>query len=455
MRLFPLCFLTSALAIAGAGLFSADASATSSSVAAEQLYQPRPAEMQPLLAAAGKQQVGVTSLRITNPAQLSLLTQQKQDREMLLELWYPAEKNLPTGALAQQATYDNVTKSHQPFSIQANALRDAKAKTGQKYPLVVLSHGYVGYRTLMFYLAEHLASHGYVVAAIDHPQSTNAEVDAIKAPYAGFPDTLYHRSRDQQFVLSYFRQHPKVLEGVINTDTAAVIGYSMGGYGAINTVGGCFNFTEQSVQAFTGSKDQATNSALKQLLNSCAGGQYPKTPAELKVDPAWKAALAIAPWGGQHKLFSAEALAAIKVPMLYLAGDQDDVSGYQGMQWLYNQTGRQDGNSNSKYMLTYHNARHNIAPHPAPAVARQNKLDFGHYHDASWSAQSINDINKHFALALLDCHVKGISKQCDYLKLAPTPSQAPDAKATENSSGWLGFPARYDTGLSWQYQLQR
>lgn len=455
MRLSPLCFLTSALAIAGAGLFSAAASATTPSVAAEQLYQPRPAEMQPLLAATGKQQVGVTSLRITNSAQLNLLTQQKQDREMLLELWYPAEKTLPTGALAQQATYDNVTKSHQPFSIQANALRDAKAKTGQKYPLVVLSHGYVGYRTLMFYLAEHLASHGYVVAAIDHPQSTNAEVDAIKAPYAGFPDTLYHRSRDQQFVLSYFRAHPDALQGVINTDAAAVIGYSMGGYGAINTVGGCFNFTEQSVQAFTGSKDQATNSALKQLLNSCAGGQYPKTPAELKVDPAWKAALAIAPWGGQHKLFSAEALAAIQVPLLYLAGDQDDVSGYEGIQWLYNQTGRQDSNSSNKYMLTYHNARHNIAPHPAPAVARQNKIDFGHYHEASWSAQSINDINKHFALAMLDCHVKAISTQCDYLKLSATPAETAAGKATENSSGWLGFPARYDTGLSWQYQLKR
>lgn len=453
MRLFPLCFLTSAAVMAGCSLFSADAKATAMPTAAEQLYQPQPAQMQPQLAATGKQQVGVTSLRITNPAQLNLLTQQKQDRELLLELWYPAEKTLPTGALAQPATYDNMTKSHQPFRIQANALRDAKAKTDQKYPLVVLSHGYVGYRTLMFYLAEHLASHGYVVAAIDHPQSTNAEVDAIKAPYAGFPATLHHRSRDQQFVLSYFRQHPKALEGVINTDAAAVIGYSMGGYGAINTVGGCFNFTEQSVQAFTGSKDQAANAALKQLLNSCAGGQYPKTAAELKVDPAWKAAIAIAPWGGQHKLFSAEALAAIKVPMLYFAGDQDDVSGYEGMQWLYNQTGRQDSrnSSNSKYMLTYHNARHNIAPHPAPAVARQNKLDFAHYHDASWSAQSINDINKHFALAMLDCHVKAISKQCEYLKLAPTPNDAA-AKATENSSGWLGFPARYDTGLSWQYQ---
>jgi predicted dienelactone hydrolase len=198
MRLFPLSFLTLALSITGGSLLSGHATAnTVATTAAEQLYQPQPAQMQPQLAATGKYLVGATSLGITNPAQLNLSTQQKQDREMLLELWYPAEKTLPTGALAQPATYDNVTKSHQPFSIQANALRDAKAKTGQSYPLVVLSHGYVGYRTLMFYLAEHLASHGYVVAAIDHPQSTNAEVDAIKAPYAGFPATLYHRSRDQ------------------------------------------------------------------------------------------------------------------------------------------------------------------------------------------------------------------------------------------------------------------
>ncbi|MDZ7869236.1 MAG: hypothetical protein U5L02_08540 [Rheinheimera sp.] len=45
------------------------------------------------------------------------------------------------------------------------AFRDAApaAGTGQ-LPVVVISHGYTGYRSLMFYLAEHLASHGYIVA---------------------------------------------------------------------------------------------------------------------------------------------------------------------------------------------------------------------------------------------------------------------------------------------------
>ena len=424
---------------------------TSNTLAAEQLYLPRPTELKPSLAQNGAYPVAVRTLTITHAAQLEPLTQQIEDRKLVLEVWYPAAVNTK-GSLATAsenkpqtgsalATYQNVSKSGRAFSIQGTALRDANADDSQRYPLVVLSHGYTGYRTLMYYLGEHLASHGYVVAAIDHPHSTNAEIDSKNAPYRGFLNTLYHRSRDQQFVLSYFREQQTELQGIIDTHSAAVIGYSMGGYGAINTVGGCFNFTAQSIAALTGSQDAASSKALQQALNSCAGGQY----QNVKVDPAWKAAIAIAPWGGQHRLFSAEALQQVQVPIMYWAGDQDDVSGYEGIQWLYNQSG-----SPAKYLLTYHNARHNIAPHPAPAVTRESKLDFAHYHEPSWSTQTLNGINQHFALAMLDCHVKAKAEQCAFLALSPTPAEG---KATDNTqSGWLGFPARYDTGLSWQYQ---
>lgn len=407
---------------------------------AEQLYFAQPAATQPSLSQSGSHPVGVTTLSITHTAQLEPLTQQIEDRNLLLEIWYPAAPS-KQAANTPLATYDNVTKSHRPFSIQGAALRDATADTTERYPLVVLSHGYTGYRTLMYYLGEHLASHGYVVAAIDHPHSTNAEINHKQAPYRGFLNTLYHRARDQQFVLSYFQQQPKALQGIVDSQAAAVIGYSMGGYGAINTIGGCFNFTAQSITALTGDQNEETSKALQQLLNSCAGGQY----QNVQVDPAWKAAIAIAPWGGQHRLFSAEALQKVQVPTMYWAGDQDDVSGYEGMQWLYQQTG-----SPAKYLLTYHHARHNIAPHPAPQISRENPVDFAHYHEPSWSSQSINRINQHFALAMLDCHVKAKTEQCAFLALSPTPASA--ETTGDQQSGWLGFPVRYDTGLSWQYQ---
>ena len=67
--------------------------------------------------------------------------------------------------------------------------------------------------------------------------------------------------------------------------------------------------------------------------------------------------------------------------------------------------------------------------------------------EGSWSVQTINTINKHFSLAMLDCHVKHVAAQCEYLQL-------PASITTETGadSGWLGFPARFATGLSWQFK---
>ncbi|WP_084164312.1 alpha/beta hydrolase family protein [Rheinheimera texasensis] len=398
--------------------------------APEQLYLAKPAEMRPALSQPGSFPVGVRTVELMHENQLDLTSQQSGPRKLTVELWYPAK--LLSGH--RMANYTSMTKSQQAFIIQGNAYRNAEPDTAQPLPVVVISHGYPGNRALMFYLGEHLASHGYLVAAIDHMHSTYAEIDQKKAPYAGFLNTLYHRSRDQQFVLDALRQsgNPDLqfIEGKVDKNAAAVIGYSMGGYGAINTVGGCFAFTEQSIAAFTGVKDSGANQALQQKLNSCAGGQL---PSEVKVAPAWKAAIAIAPWGGQHQLFSASALKNIKVPVMYLAGDKDDVSGYDGMRHLYEQTG-----SKHKYFLTYHHAGHNIAPHPAPVVSRKLAGDFAHYQEANWATDTLNDINRHFALAMLDCHVKSIKARCDLLQ------------QKELTSLWPGYVKGMPTALSWE-----
>ena len=193
----------------------------------------------------------------------------------------------------------------------------------------MLSHGYTGYRTIMYYLGEHLASHGYIVAGIDHTDSTNEDVDFTNAPYAGFPSTLLNRSRDQVLTLNAVSEHA-LFKDVVDTQNAGLIGYSMGGFGAVNTVGGCYNFGTEATASFTGVTDPAVLSALQNVLNTCAGGN---ADAE-SVDTRWKAAMALAPWGGQHKAFSEDALNNIHVPMLYVAGDHDDIAGYKGIKWL-------------------------------------------------------------------------------------------------------------------------
>jgi predicted alpha/beta-hydrolase family hydrolase len=58
----------------------------------------------------------------------------------------------------------------------------------------------------------------------------------------------------------------------------------------------------------------------------------------------------------------AEGLKGLNVPTFFVAGSQDDISGYEkGIKAIY------DGAVNAdRFMLTYINARHNVAPNPPP-----------------------------------------------------------------------------------------
>lgn len=392
----------------------------------QQLYTSQP-DVTPELAKRGSYAVGVRTIQATHPQQLSAKDYQSlEDRTLTLEVWYPAV----TQKTDIQAIYENVTRTHKEFSIQGHSVRDAKANPEKSYPLVVLSHGYTGYRTIMFYLGEHLASHGYVVVGIDHTDSTTGEVDFNNAPFAGFPSTLINRARDQQFVLDYFSSAKSDLAKIMDTDNASVIGYSMGGFGAVNTVGGCYNFNQQGLQAF-GFPEPAAK-ALVPVFNICNAGQE-------QVDSRWKAMVAYAPWGQEQNLHN---LDAIQVPSLYVTGSLDDVSGYeQGVKKLFEQSAAKD-----TFMLVYENARHNIAPHPAPAIAYAADADLGHYYEPTWSSETLNRINQHMTLAFLDCYVKKQPSSCEYLPKRETATQIKLADG-KLSDPWPGFANRWGVGM--------
>ena len=404
----------------------------------EQLYSPLPADVVPELATNGKFKVGVQTIEIVNPAQFDAATQTTKDRKLAIEVWYPSNAS----STSIKTSYENETRTGIEFSIQANAYRDAVVLSPNdeaKFPLVIISHGYTGYSTIMFYLAEHLASHGYIVAAIDHTDSTNADVDFKVNSASGFFSTLLNRSRDQQFTLNYLTTQTHFASAAIDNNKAGLVGYSMGGYGAINTIGGCYNFTQATASAFTGIKDAEQLKEIIALLNSCAGGQY----QNIKVDSKWQAVIAMAPWGGQHQLFNEKSLAAIDTPILYIAGDLDDISGYDGIKSLYEKTG-----TNNKYLLTYQNARHNIALHPAPLLAKTSELDLGHYYEGAWDSAVLNNTNKHFTLAMMDCYLKQQVEKCSYLDLSADSNQ----KAIEGEipKPWKGFDHRFSVGMTWQ-----
>lgn len=399
-------------------------------LAAQTLYKSFPADVMPELSESGEYKVGVTTLTVSYPDLVTDISGSKAARSLTLEVWYP------TIVGTDVTFYSDEVRSGKQFEVAANAYRNVEiANTDSSYPVVVISHGYTGYRTIMYYLGEHLASHGYIVAAIDHTDSTNKEVNFAENPYSGFPSTLLNRSRDQVFTLNAVVEHP-FFKGFADKNKAGVIGYSMGGFGAVSTVGACYAFNDSTASAFTGVQDPSAIQWVKQALNSCAGG---KTTAD-DVLPVWKAALALAPWGGQHQLFDVESLNRINIPVFYVAGDNDDISGYHGVRWLFDNTGSSDTK-----LLTVKNARHNIAPHPAPVEAYGNEFDLGSYLEPAWETQKLNAINEHFALALMNCHVKSLTQFCDYLNVTGSSDQAP--VKGEVPAPWKGFDNRWALGL--------
>ena len=159
------------------------------------------------------------------------------------------------------------------------------------------------------------------------------------------------------------------------------------------------------------------------------------------LDDRIKAVVAFAPWGMQRGAWNAEGLDGITSPTFIVAGDQDDVSGYEdGVKAIY------DGITNAeKHMLVYQNARHNVAPNPPPAESYHPGLDineFYHYAEPVWDQRRINNINQHFLTAFLGMKLKGL----DYGSYL-------DLKKESLEEDWKGFKPRTSIGLQlWRDQ---
>lgn len=323
----------------------------------------------PQFAGYGPMAVGVKTLHLVNPAQLDLSVPEmpRHDRALTVEVWYPAHAApaTPYDALLR----DGVT----PIQLQGRAARDAGALEGE-FPLVILSHGYPGDRLLMVHLGETLASRGYLVASIEHKDSTYANKGA-------FISTLVNRPLDTRFVADQ-----------LGATAYAIIGYSMGGYGAL-------------VAAGAGVRPDA--------LDDLPYGRA-HLPTAPQVDPRLKAIIPIGPWGSKHGVWDAQGLAAGQVPAFIMAGSADEVSGYNdGMVFIHDHTGG--------HLLTFEGAGHNAAaPYPAPhqAFTPSPHLDFlpaEHYADPIWDTVRMNGIAQHFACVFLGLHLKGQADMADYL----------------------------------------
>jgi predicted dienelactone hydrolase len=387
----------------------------------------------PALAARGAYTVGVRTVEWINKSQPNILKATNgiapvYDRSLKAEIWYPAQ---PANAKQAIATYTDMlgsaVDSSRPlhaFSFIGRSLRDADPLLSKgAFPLVIVSHGYPGSRVLLTYLTENLASKGYVVVAVDHTESTHAD-------QAGFASTLLNRPADILFVLNQVAALGKAgsqnfLSGLVDADNTGLIGYSMGGYGVLNVGGAGYS---KRLAGFFGSLTGGNTAIEGRLAGNAA---YAKGQ-----DKRIKAIVAFAPWGMERGVWDSAGLQGLQTPVFLVAGNQDDVSGYEkGTKAIYNAALNAD-----RYLLTYENARHNTAPNPpAPETMLPGMKmdDYYHYAEPAWNERKINNINQHFVTAFLGIFLQH-KDYGQYLAL----------KENAVSGQWTGFKPRSATGLS-------
>ena len=224
-------------------------------------------------------------------------------RSLPVELWYPATDEYAGKDLAE-ATRDRYELIPGFPFVWQEAVRDATPRRG-RHPLVAFSHGYGGHRRQSTFLCTHLASHGFVVAAVDHTGNTMLEVvRGVMTLRSGgtlpHPDTVLRefvvlRPADVSFAID----HVLGTDGLVDADRIGMAGHSFGGWTTLTTT----------------ARDRRIRAALP-LAPAGGASPIPSNLLRESVDLRWSR----------------------EVPTLYVVADRDSILPLAGMQELFART---------------------------------------------------------------------------------------------------------------------
>ena len=404
-----------------------------------------PAIDAPALAALGPFAVGFESLTLTQPGQADVLNPDRatgalplKDRVLPTDVWYPAEAST-SRATAYVGALTGEDGKDVAFVTEGVARSGARPKTGS-FPLVVLAHGYGGTPSAMTWLAENLASKGYVVVA-PHFQ------DPAYGDTAGFVGPLARRPLDMAFVAAAAQARAREGRGVFAAADPArtvLIGYSMGGYGVLTAAGAPLSPRLASL----------TRGALAPFVAGAV-----RAP-DLKVARV-AAVIAISPAGlfGGADAWASPGLGAITAPLLVIVGSQDRVVGYDpGARTLWERAIHAP-----RYLLTFQNGGHSIGMNPAPETMRGRLWDQDWFEDPVWRKARVIGIELHFITAFLDRYVKSDPAAVAYLDVPspvsndgvwpvkPGEPYAAFSPGTPPGTIWKGFQRAHSAGLELRF----
>jgi predicted dienelactone hydrolase len=182
----------------------------------------------------------------------TIVDQSRDGRHLPFEVWYPAGAQYTRQDLSAE-TQDAFAATTGAFvngaivwrttEVRQAAVRDATLRPGT-YPVVLFSHASGGFRRQSSFLCTHLASHGYVVAAVDHAGNTAEDFVALPPresrtqaeAEAVMQRIVSARVPDLRFLLdSMLGGGVAAVAGAIDPARIGVIGWSIGGWAALAT----------------------------------------------------------------------------------------------------------------------------------------------------------------------------------------------------------------------------
>jgi predicted dienelactone hydrolase len=175
--------------------------------------------------------------------------QAKQPRSLVIQLWYPTDATGRPAAYMSPAVARFIAKTNGVTpallrGVKLNATANAAPLQRRGgWPVVLFSPGFGVERELYSGLVEDLASHGFVVVAIDHPHDAgivefpDGRV-VIPASQMDITRALTVRVADTRFVLTELARLARsgVFAGRLDLGHIGMFGHSLGGAAAASTM---------------------------------------------------------------------------------------------------------------------------------------------------------------------------------------------------------------------------
>ena len=246
-----------------------------------------------LIEPTGKYTVGTAIYEWIDSARtMQVSPDYRQNRVILTQFWYPAIRDQET----KRAPYHALSSEYQK-TVTNSFLRTAIHTEISQAPLILIVPGRGTERFLYSTIAEELASHGFIVAAVDMPEigyvtyqdgytilpskKFKTPRGMMAGPYekvdAFFEEPTKLGTQDLFFVFDKIKTlNSRVFENRIDLNTVGLFGHSLGG-----RIAGQFAYENKSVKAYSSMEGIAPrkiryNGLLKiPIAMLCSSGTWP------------------------------------------------------------------------------------------------------------------------------------------------------------------------------------